>query len=143
MKPPQRDFLITVLVGVALAMLASKAEEKPDTASSAGIKFSSDLKLWEPKSLTIQAGKTYITIKPDGIVELGKDVSLDEATRMFWDKVGVQFGHFHDAVIAGYEARKREEDMRDVVWNNLNEKSYQMGFRSDGIVVWREAKKQP
>lgn len=140
------SLLITVLVGVLLAMIASRAQETakaPDYTASSSLPFAT-MKPWGPMSLTIPAGKSHITIKPDGAVVLGDGVSLDEATRQFWDKVGVQFGHFHDAVIAGYEARKREEDQAREVTKWLlmetDKGKYELGLRSDGVVVWRETK---
>lgn len=39
-----------------------------------------------PRTFVLDSqNKTVVTIHPDGTVELGKDVTLDEASKAFWD----------------------------------------------------------
>jgi len=41
-------------------------------------------------SLTIQAGKAFVTIKADGTVIYGEGYSPDAAAIAFWDAVGLE-----------------------------------------------------
>jgi hypothetical protein len=41
-------------------------------------------------SFTFCAGKTQVTIKPDGTIIYGEGYTPDEAARAFWDAVGLE-----------------------------------------------------
>ncbi len=41
-------------------------------------------------SMSIQVGKTYVTIKPDGTIVYGEGYTPDAAAKAFWDAVGLE-----------------------------------------------------
>ena len=53
----------------------------PVATHSAEEKIETKVRSWEFRS---ESSQTIMTIYPDGRVELGKDVTLDQASRTFW-----------------------------------------------------------
>lgn len=41
-------------------------------------------------SLTINVGKTHVTIQPDGTIIYGEGYTPDAAAKAFWDAVGLE-----------------------------------------------------
>lgn len=44
----------------------------------------------EQPSIAISAGKTYVTLRPDGTIIYGKGYTPDAAAKAFWDAVGIE-----------------------------------------------------
>ncbi len=75
----------------ALLLMLSIARADDLTVQGGGMLFGIDP--GSQPSLRIQAGKApdaYVTIKPDGAIEYGKDYTPDGAARALWDAVGVE-----------------------------------------------------
>lgn len=138
--------VFAAISGVSVIILiVLRAEPDKNLPTTSGYFLTSPGSIWVPaSSLSIAAGKGSISISyKDGSVTL-KDVTLDEAAREFWNKVGEAFPEFSEAVILGYRARKQEENIRTVEWMTtlfqVNGRPGYMGVRSDGVVVWKEIK---
>lgn len=92
-----------------------------------------------------------------------RGVELDQAARAFWDAVAEAVPDFRNAIVAGARAQREEDRMKTTTRWGADylrehraefaeqvthfeymrvapsfEPAREIGFRSDGVVVWRE-----
>ena len=130
----------TILVIIAIAAVIAAATEPGRFTTDA---FTMSI----PTKTIFQAGSGTIEIShADGKVTLN-NITLDEASKQFWNSVSSAFPFHAEAVIAGYRAKQweREKNLKVdwSVWRHWDSKRnvIEWGLREDGVVMWREVAK--
>lgn len=120
---------------------------QPAEAETGKLLFSAgpsvDVTGWQTSSLVLSAGKGQITINlKTGQVDLPKDMTLPDAAVAFWLRVAQCFPEVRQAIITGDPTPKTVEwiDFGPSTTLNANNRPIRIGLRSDGVVIWREAK---
>jgi hypothetical protein len=81
--------MIDTVTGKTHCIAASPYPTASSATSTSGVVISTSptLEMQANNVMTLPAGQSIITIYPSGKVDFPSDVSLDEASRQFWDAV--------------------------------------------------------
>lgn len=128
---------ITTFLALATA-LCGQTSEAVSSEPLLSLSTAVDMSAWMPNALVLSAGKGNITINlRTGQVDLPKDITLPDAAVAFWLRVAQAFPECRQAIITGDPTPKTVDWMSDPV---AVRKKVELGFRSDGVVVWRAVK---
>lgn len=151
---------------ITMAAVYAKSEQPSSytySATAAGHSFDSSLTLLnQPLTLTLQAGTGFIRINcKTGEVTLPKGMKLDDAAVAFWLRVGQVFPEVREAILSTTIPRTTttwgEDYVRQhqmfpgeptqltkfhfaLLQGSRGGAAYELGLRSDGVIVWREVK---
>ncbi len=98
---------------------------------------------WTPSTLKISAGHGAIEINlKTGQVDLPKDMTLPDAAVAFWLRVAQCFPECRQAMLTGDPTPLTIKWLgRSGISRSYNpDIVYELGLRSDGVVVWKEVK---
>jgi hypothetical protein len=147
---------------LATVALCQTTEAKPELKWRSSSSSSTSLTaITGPQSLVLSVGKGRIVINlQTGQVDLPKDMTLPNAAVAFWLQVARSFPECRNAILLGDSTPLTttwgEDYMKEhpmfggevaakkfhfiMLTGPRGGPSYELGLRSDGVVVWREVK---